>query len=137
MQYCKEMSKRTAAFRRRLFLFRIHITGSYQLDCRTIPSQGMPELHYIHMDHVGPYRILKVCFDYTEEGQSQWPRGLTRRSVAAGLQGLRVRIPPGAWISVCCDCCVLPGRGLCDELITRPEESYRLWCVVVCDLEAS
>jgi len=28
-------------------------------------------------------------------------------------------------------------RGLCDELITRPEESYRLWCVVVCDLETS
>jgi len=26
---------------------------------------------------------------------------------------------------------VLSGRGLCDELITRPEESYRLWCVVV------
>jgi len=26
-------------------------------------------------------------------------------------------------------------RGLCYELITRPEESYRLWCVVVCDLE--
>jgi len=36
---------------------------------------------------------------------------------------------------VCCECCVLPGRGLCDELITRPEESYRLWCVVLCDLE--
>jgi len=31
----------------------------------------------------------------------------------------------------------LSGRGLCDELITRPEESYRLWCVVVCDLEIS
>ena len=29
------------------------------------------------------------------------------------------------------------GRGLCDELIARPEESYRLWCVVVCDLETS
>jgi len=29
---------------------------------------------------------------------------------------------------------VLSGRGLCDELITRPEESYRLWCVLVCDL---
>ena len=38
-------------------------------------------------------------------------------------------------MSVCCECCVLSGRGLCDELITRPEESYRLWCVVVCDLE--
>jgi len=31
----------------------------------------------------------------------------------------------------------LSGRGLCDELITRPEESYRLWCVVACDLETS
>jgi len=25
---------------------------------------------------------------------------------------------------VCCECCVLSGRGFCDELITRPEESY-------------
>ena len=33
--------------------------------------------------------------------------------------------------------CVLSGRGLCDELITRSEESYRLWCVVMCDLETS
>ena len=32
---------------------------------------------------------------------------------------------------------LLSGRGLCDELITRPEESYRLCCVVVCDLETS
>jgi hypothetical protein len=32
---------------------------------------------------------------------------------------------------VCCECCVLSGRGLCDGLITRPEESYRLWRVVV------
>ena len=38
---------------------------------------------------------------------------------------------------VCCECCVLSGRRLCDELITRPEESYRLSCVVVCDLETS
>jgi hypothetical protein len=34
-------------------------------------------------------------------------------------------------------CRVLSGRGLCDELIIRPEESYRLCCVVVCDLETS
>ena len=38
---------------------------------------------------------------------------------------------------VCCECRVLSGRNLCDELITRLEESYRLWCVVVCDLETS
>jgi hypothetical protein len=30
---------------------------------------------------------------------------------------------------------LLSGRGLCDKLIIRPEESYRLWCVVVCNLE--
>jgi len=35
---------------------------------------------------------------------------------------------------VCCEWCVLSGRGLCDELITRSEESYRVWGVVVCDL---
>ena len=70
-------------------------------------------------------------------GRFQWPRGLRRKSAAARLLGLWVRIPPVAWMFVCCDCCVLPGRGLCDELITRPEESYRLWCVVVCDLETS
>jgi len=35
------------------------------------------------------------------------------------------------------ECCVLSGSGLCYELITLPEESYRLWCVVVCDLETS
>ena len=29
------------------------------------------------------------------------------------------------------------GRTPLDELITRPEESYRLCCVVVCDLETS
>jgi hypothetical protein len=32
---------------------------------------------------------------------------------------------------------VLSGRGLCEELITHPVESYRLCCVAVCDLETS
>jgi len=34
------------------------------------------------------------------------------------------------------DVCLLSGRGLCDGLITRLEEFYRLWRVV-CDLETS
>jgi len=40
-------------------------------------------------------------------------------------------------VFVCCECCVLSGRGLYDELITRPEQSYGLWYVVVCDLETT
>jgi len=70
---------------------------------------------------------------YLGSGRSEEPHGLRRRSAAARLLRLWVRIPPGAWMSVCCECCV-SGRGLYDELITRPEESYRLWCAVVCDL---
>ena len=58
-------------------------------------------------------------------------------SVAARLLRLWFRIPPGAWMSVACDCCVLSGRSLCDELITRPEESCRLCCFVVCDLDTT
>jgi len=58
--------------------------------------------------------------------RSQWPRGLGRSSTAARLMRSWIRIPPGPWMFVCCECCVLSGRGLCDELITRPEESYRL-----------
>ena len=69
--------------------------------------------------------------------RSQRSRGLRRGSAAARLLRLWVRIPPGTCISVSRECCVLSGRGLCDELITRPEESYRLWCVVVCDLQTS
>jgi len=56
------------------------------------------------------------------------------RSVVAHLQRLWVRIPPGAWMS---DCCVLSSRVLCDKFITSLNESYRLWCVVVNDLETS
>jgi len=77
-----------------------------------------------------PRIILVFC-------RCRWPRGLRRRAEAARLLRLWVRILPGAWKFVSCECCVLSGRGLCNRPITRPEESYRLWCVVVCDLETS
>ena len=38
--------------------------------------------------------------------------------------------PTGGHGCLCVVCCA--GRGLCGELITRPEESCRLWCVFVC-----
>ena len=64
--------------------------------------------------------------------RSQWPSGLRRGSAADRLLGLRIRIPPGAWMFVCCERCVLSGRVLCDGPIPRPEESYRLRCAIVC-----
>ena len=69
--------------------------------------------------------------------RSQWPRGLRRRSTTVRLLGSWVRIPPGAWTFVYCECCVLSGRDLCDELAPRPGKSYRLWYVVVCKFEIS
>jgi len=43
---------------------------------------------------------------------------------------------PALWLSQTLDATLPCFIGcICDELITRPEDSYRLWCVVVCDLE--
>ena len=78
-----------------------------------------------------------ALYIFNGKPKSQWPRGLRRRSLAARLLRLWVRIPLGAWIFVCCECCVLSGRGLCNGLIIRSEESYPLWRVVVCDQETS
>jgi hypothetical protein len=62
--------------------------------------------------------------------RSHWPRGLRHGSAAARLLGLRVRIPPEAWMPVPCEWYVFSSRGVCDGLITRPEESYfTLWCL--------
>jgi len=41
---------------------------------------------------------------------------------------------------VCCECCVLSGRGICDGLITRTEEPYgclSVVSVVCCQVEVS
>jgi hypothetical protein len=66
---------------------------------------------------------------YSTQGLSPVQPCIWGGSVAARLLGLCVRIPQWAWISVSCECCVLSGRGLCVWLITRPEESYRIWSV--------
>jgi len=59
------------------------------------------------------------------------PSGRAVYGVVCGrsLAGFRVRIPPGAWKFVSCECCLLSGKGLCVGLITRPEEIYRALCV--------
>jgi hypothetical protein len=48
----------------------------------------------------GP-NILRRC---NRGGRSQWPRGLKRGSAAECFVGSWVRIPPGAWMFVSCEC---------------------------------
>jgi len=71
-------------------------------------------------------RNYELCYVSVSYGRSQWPRGLRCRSAVARQLRLWVRTPLGAWMFVCCECCVLSRRGLCDDPITRPGESYRL-----------
>ena len=70
---------------------------------------------------------LRLDFQYCE--RTKVPVSGAARSKAARLLGLWVRIQPGAWMCVCCECCVFSGRGLCVGLIIRTEEPYRVWCV--------
>ena len=61
--------------------------------------------------------------------QFKCPHVLRRGSAVARLLGFWVQISPGYYISVSYKYCVFSDRGLCDGLIVRPVESYRLWCV--------
>ena len=49
--------------------------------------------------------IFSIYFHNPKTSRSQTPRGLRRRSAAARLLRSWVRIPPGARMFVCCECC--------------------------------
>ena len=107
-----------------------------------LPLHNSPLLMVLSVETVLEIFTQEVYFiiGYSKsfKSRSQWPRGLRRRSVVACLLRLLVQIPPGAWMFVCCECCVSSGRGLCDGLIICLEESYQVcdW-VSECVREAS
>jgi hypothetical protein len=74
--------------------------------------------------------------DFTTEVQEPDARVLRLTGVELGgrsLAGIAGSNPAGD-LDVCCECCVLSGRGLCDSPIPRPEEYYLLYvCVTECD----
>ena len=82
-------------------------------------------------------RLLYHLLYNKSQSRSWWSRGLRLGSAAARPLRLWVRIPPGAWMSVCCECLCCESRGPCGTMVTPPEESYRLWCLVTCELETS
>jgi len=79
-----------------------------------------------------PGEFIWNCGWKSNDGcRSHSSRVLRHGSAAAFLLRLRVKIPPGAWMSVSWQYCVLSGISLCVGPITRPEQSYRVWCVWV------
>ena len=90
----------------------------------------VPLLHELNVSDYSAYRVESECTVKmlsarvaAARRRSQWPSGLRRGPTTNLLLGLRVRTPPGVWMSVSCKRCVLPGRGLCVEPITQPEVS--------------
>jgi len=71
-----------------------------------------PKRNNLHLEHgeslrTGYYILQREVFTAGKihTCRSQWPRGLRRGSTAARLLGFWGRIPPGAWMSVCVECC--------------------------------
>jgi hypothetical protein len=63
---------------------------------------------------------------------SNWPIPVAARSkawaVGRALAGIVGSNTKGGMVFITWECCVLSGRGLYIRPITRPEESYRVWC---------
>jgi hypothetical protein len=64
-----------------------------------------------HKNRIPHSHVHESSFQFMYYCRYRWPRCLRHGSAAAHLLGLWLRIPPGAWRSVSCDCCVLWGRG--------------------------
>jgi hypothetical protein len=76
------------------------------------------------------HQMSQTLFNHGDYSTQQYYE-LIRNYMIHILLGLLVRILPGAWMSVSCKCCVLLGRSICIGTVTRPEESYQVWCVWV------
>jgi hypothetical protein len=83
----------------------------------------------VQFSHLCKSLCTTICYTVSTMCRSQWPRGLRRRSAAARLLGLRVRIPPGHGYLSFVSVGMLSGRGVCVGLVTRPQGPYWLWCV--------
>jgi hypothetical protein len=94
-------------------------------------SYCMPTVGRKNWNRICHWTILCISNIIYTDGRSRWPRDLRRGSGAARFLGLRVRISPRTRRSASCKCCVFSSRDLYVGLITRPEESYRVWGVAV------
>ena len=100
------------------------------LECTTYLRHSRPSLspelyHHIHYT-LSPKCVKFFLIQYVQ--RTPIPVAARSKAQVCGLSPAEIvgSNPTGAWIFVCCECCVLSGRGLCDGLITRPEEPYRL-----------
>jgi len=86
------------------------------------------------------WRHIPICFWLTNicEGSCNSRVSNSMRDVSVIMKGEGLResqtvivglLKSTTWMSVCCECCVLPGRGLCDGPIHRPGEAFRMFAI--------
>jgi hypothetical protein len=90
---------------------------------------GVSSIDYYESFKYRRHEVFKLRCSETmqpKEGmcRTRWPRGFRFGVYGLSLAGIVISIP-----AVCCEYCVLTSRGLCDWPITRPEKSYRMWCI--------
>ena len=101
--------------------------GSFVLQCYVLRMRVMTSTVGGNLTNRPPalrHKHVNKCLirhTGTAVSQSQRARGLRRGSAAARLLRLWVRFSPGACMSVCCECCVLLGRGS----LRRADQSSR------------
>ena len=85
----------------------------------TIPASERPQTHALDRaaTRIGISYLVSLCKWYHVK-----PKFCGHSLAGIGTVGSN---PPGG-MDICCEYCVLSGRGLCDGPITRPEESYRV-----------
>ena len=107
----------------RLLTLKMEALQSFETSKTTRPtttaSQFITLQYFISLDHTFLF-FIQMCWL-----RFRWPCGLRLKHAAVRILGLWVRIPQGARISVCCECCVLSGSGLCDRPISLADEFYR------------
>jgi hypothetical protein len=115
-----------------VFLFSLHILSKTFF----IPARIQRDLAINVRTSSCKVSIIIVRF-YTPKCRSLAERSKTR-VYGCSLAGITGSNPIGGMdVSVVVTVVCLSGTGLCDWPIPRPEESYRLWCVIMCDLHTS
>ena len=115
-------------------------TNEWWMNCKCYYREREREREnkYLKPSLEGPFRQPLTLRNYEVSQMRQFQAvhvTVAERSKAwvcdHSLAGIADSNSAGAWISVSCECCLLSGRGLGDELITCPRKSYRVWCVWV------
>jgi len=86
-----------------------------------------PRLYLLHVLFYHPSFDNIINIWPRGDGWSGWPCGVSCTSAATCLSESWVRIPMKAWVFSHVFVVCYVDRGYCDRLITRSEESYRLY----------